>query len=386
MSDNRRVSFAGKSLVKIRSLGRVLGLVVVVGALFGAIEVQAAAAKTPTKKVSAAKAPAVPAAATIILRGDHSTTRALKDLAKAYEASKQGAITLQPFSTISALDAVNSGTADVAGSARVAMTERAEEKGTNFYPVAWDAVVPIVAFDNPVSNITLKQLHDLYLGRIANWKDLGGTDSGINLYSISAPLDGVEYSARLLLFHFGDQQVSAPRLYVNVEKLEEGITIDPHGIGFSTYSGVISNPKIKMLSVEGVRPSSATISDGSYPLYSALYLASRDDAPKHEEVSRFVAFAGSDQGREILRKDGLVPYGDVPDLIGKQDARIAFVNERVYGMTVSPSAVASAGTPVSAPNATAQALQRIAPTSERAIEAKERATRVNAAKADGTSD
>jgi phosphate transport system substrate-binding protein len=246
--------------------------------------------------------------------------------------------------------------------------------------------VPIVAYDNPASNITLKQLHDLYLGRIANWKDLGGADGSIDLYSISAPLDGVEYSARLLLFHFGDQQVSAPRLYVNVEKLEEGITIDPHGIGFSTFSGVAGNPKIKMLSVEGVHPSEATIADGSYPLYSALYLASRDDGRKHEEVSKFVAFAGSDQGREILRKDGLVPYGDVPDLIGKQDARIAFVNERVFGTTVSPTAVASTGTPVSAPNATAQALQRIAPTSERTAEAKERATRVNAAKADGTSD
>jgi phosphate transport system substrate-binding protein len=370
--------------VKIFSLGRVLGLALSVGALFGAIDVQAdAPAKTPAKK-SAAKAPAAPPVEAIVLRGDHSTTRALKDLVKAYEASKQGAVTVQPFSTISALDAVNSGSADLAGSARVAMSERAEEKGTNFYPVAWDAVVPIVSFDNPVSNITLKQLHDLYLGKIANWKDLGGPDSSINLYSISAPLDGVEFSARFLLFHYGDQSVSAPRLYVNVEKLEEGVTIDPHGVGLSTFSGVSSNPKIKMLSVEGVRPSIATISDGSYPFYSALYLASRDDARKHDDVARFIAFAGSEQGKEILRKHALVPYADVPDLIGKQDARIAFVNDRVFGATVSPTAVASTGTPVSAPNATAQALQRVAPTSERTAEAKDRAARANAAKADGT--
>jgi phosphate transport system substrate-binding protein len=115
----------------IRPLGRMLGLVVLVSALFGAIDVHAAAAKAAAKK-AAAKAPAVPPAETIVLRGDHSTTRSLKDLVKAYEASRQGAITVQPFSTISALDAVNSGTADVAGSARVAMSDRAEEKGTNF--------------------------------------------------------------------------------------------------------------------------------------------------------------------------------------------------------------------------------------------------------------
>src|ERR1700753_2468368 len=85
-----------------------------------------------------------------------------------------------------------------------------------------------------------------------------------------------------------------------------------------------------MLTVEVGHPSIATISDGSYPLYSALYLASRDDSKKHEEVTKFVAFAGSEQGREILRKHDLVPYADVPDLINKQDTRIALINDRVF--------------------------------------------------------
>lgn len=352
-----------------------------------AATVQAAATedkKPVTHKAPAKAAPAPPIDA-IVLRGDHSTARALKDLIKQYELGKQGKITLQPFSTVSGLDAVSAGTADLAGTARAAMPDRAEEKGINFYPVAWDAVVPIVAFDNPVSNITLKQLHDLYLGRINNWKDLGGPDSPINLYAIAPPLDGVEYSARLLLFHFGDQAVAAPRLYVNTEKLEEGITIDPHGMGLSTFSGVMTNPKVKMLTVEGARASLATIADGSYPMYSALYLASRDDGKQHEAVEKFIAFSGSDTAKEILRKDGLVPYGDVPNLMEKQAMRTAFVDSRVFGSALPAATVAvTSATPVSAPNATAQSLQRIAPTSERTIEAKDRAVRANAEKADGT--
>jgi phosphate transport system substrate-binding protein len=336
------------------------------------------------KKPAAHKAAPAPLD-TIILRGDHSTARALKDLVNQYELGKQGKITLQPFSTVSGLDAVSVGTADVAGSARPAMPDRIEEKGINFYPVAWDAVVPIVSSDNPISNVTLKQLHDIYLGRVNNWKELGGLDSPINLYAIAPPLDGVEYSARLLLFHFGDQAVSAPRLYVNTEKLEEGIAIDPHGMGLSTFSGVMTNAKVKMLTVEGARASDTTIADGTYPMYSALYLASRDDGKQHEAVEKFIAFSGSERGKEILRKDGLVPYGDVPDLISKQDARIAFVDSRVRGTTLPTTAIAAANTtPVSAPNATAQSLQRIAPTSERTLEAKDRAARANAEKADGT--
>jgi phosphate transport system substrate-binding protein len=346
--------------------------------------VSVSAAGAPEKKAVVHKT-AAPPMETIILRGDHSTARALKDLVKQYEVSKQGKITLQPFSTVSGLDAVSTGTADVAGSARSAMPDRIEEKGINFYPVAWDAVVPIVSSDNPVSNVTLKQLHDIYLGRVNNWKDLGGPDAPINLYAIAPPLDGVEYSARLLLFHFGDQAVAAPRLYVNTEKLEEGIIIDPHGMGLSTFSGVMTNAKVKMLTVEGARASIATISDGSYPMYSALYLASRDDGKQHEAVEKFIAFSGTDIAKEILRKDGLVPYGDVPDLMEKQAVRTAFVDSHVFGTSLPATTVAStSATPISAPNATAQSLQRIAPTSERTLEAKDRAVRANAEKADGT--
>ena len=77
----------------------------------------------------------------------------------------------------------------------------------------------------------MKQLHDIYLGKITNWNELGGADEPINLYAVAGPLDGVEYSLRQLLYHHGDQAVSVPRLYVNIEKLEEGIAIDPQRPG-----------------------------------------------------------------------------------------------------------------------------------------------------------
>src|ERR1700733_2035806 len=234
LRNNGAVSSSGTFFVNKQVFAGLSGLLCLLFFSVGAIGAPAGAAE---KKPAPHKAAPAPPLDTIVLRGDHSTARALKDLVKQYEVSKQGKITLQPFSTVSGLDAVSAGTADIAGSARPAMPDRAEEKGINFYPVAWDGVVPIVSSDNPVSNVTLKQLHDIYLGRVTNWKELGGPDSPINLYAIAPPLDGVEFSARLLLFHFGDQDVAAPRLYVNTEKLEEGIAIDPHGLGLSTFSG-----------------------------------------------------------------------------------------------------------------------------------------------------
>lgn len=324
------------------------------------------------KSEKVAKASAGPA---IILRGDHSTTRIYEDLVKAYEKAGDGRVTVQPFSTISGLDALHAGTADIAASARPAMPGRAEEQGTDFHPVAWDALVPIVSPGNPVNNISLRQLHDVYLGRITNWKELGGNDAPINLDGVAAPLDGVEYSTRVLLFHYGDQNVSVSRMYVNTEKLEEDIALNANGLGMSTLAGVAHNAKVKMLGVQGVRASTATIADGSYPLYSPIYLATRDGDPHEADVAKFIAFAGSDAGKAILREQGLVPYADVPDLATtKQDARLAYVSAQVKGMVVL------GGRPVSAPNATADFIARTAPTSLEAQSVKSQAAGLRADK------
>lgn len=353
--------------MKIRCMARVCGPFLLV--LAGPLALAAAPAKPHP---AAAKAHAAPG---IVLRGDHSTTRIYDPLAKAFEKAGEGRVVVQPFSTISGLDAVHEGTADVAATARAAMPGRAEEQGTNFYPVAWDALVPIVSPTNPVSDISLKHLHDVYLGRITNWKDLGGNDAPINLDGVAAPLDGVEYSTRLLLFHYGDQNVSVSRMYVNTEKLEEDIALNANGLGMSTLSGVFRNPKVKMLRVEGVRANPETVGEGVYPLYSAIYLAAREDDPEHAEVAKFVDFTGSDAGKALLRAQSLVPYGDAPELATtKQEARVAYVDAHVKGMVVMQ------GRPVSAPNATADMVARTAPTAPETQKIKAQAERLRAQK------
>jgi phosphate transport system substrate-binding protein len=312
-----------------------------------------------------------------VWRGDHVSARIVKDLAKQYEAGKLGKVEVQPFSTISGLDAVSAGSVDIAGSARVANPDRAEEKGINFFPLGWDALVPITSSKNPVSSITIKQLHDIYLGHLTDWKDLGGAPAEINLYAVAGPLDGVEYSTRELLFHHGDQDVSVPRVYVNTEKLEEAITIDPHGLGMSTLSGVAGNPAIKMLAVEGVYASTASVADGSYPLYTTLYFAARDDGRNKEAVQKFVSFADTDSAKAVLRKHSIVPFGDAADLMSKQDARVAYVDQRLHA-----NVLVLGDRPVAAPNATAASLTASAPSAVETQKAKAQAARINAEKAD----
>jgi len=349
---------------------------------------QDAAKKSAPAAPKAAKAPKAAAVAlpTIIWRGDRATARAfVRELAKGYETSKQGKVELQPFNTISGIDAVIDGSADIAGSARAPAPERLEEKQLTFYPVIWDALVPITSPKNPVNNVTLKQLYDIYLGRLTNWKELGGEDAPINLYAVASPTDGIEYSLRNLLYHHGDQAVSVPRLYVNIEKLEEGVAIDPHALGISLLASVNANHGLKALSVEGLSASPATITDGSYPLYTLLFLVSREDGKNIANVQKFVEYTSSDPVKALMRQHGLVPYADAPNLVANENARVAFIDTHLGTQVVAATA---GGTPVSAPVATADYLTRTAPNAPSTQEAKDRAARVQlekaAAKPEGT--
>ena len=349
------------------------------------------AAPAAAKKTAKAKAP-VPALPSLVWRGDHNTARAfMKDFAKDYEASKQGRFALTPFSTISGLDAVNDGTADIAGSSRPPMPGRTEEATTNFYPVAWDGLVMITSPKNPVGNLTLKQIQQIYLGHLTNWAELGGPDGPINLYAVAGPLDGSEYSLRDIIFHHGDQAVAVPRLYVNVDKLEEGIAIDPHGLGVSTLSSAHANPGLKMLTVEGIAASPASIADGSYPLYSPLFLASREDSPKKEAIQNFMRYVGSEPAQAVLRRHSLVPYGEAPNLPSRQAQRVAYVDALVRPEVVAAAAAAAStgSAPLSAPVASADFLTRTAPNAPGTQEAKDRAAQIllekQAQKSDGVS-
>ncbi len=311
----------------------------------------------------------------LLWRGDHATGRTIMDeLAKEYAREKKGKITLQPFSTVSGLDAVAQGTADIAGSARPKYSKRPEEAGINFVPVALDAAVLIAYPKNPVQSLTLHQVYDLYYGRITNWTAVGGEPKDVNLYGIAAPLDGVEFSVRDLVFRNGDQRVAIPRLYLNTTKLEEGVAIDPAGIGLSTLASIHDNKGVKALAIEGISATPATIADGSYPLYITLYLAAKSDSPKQPAIDRFIAFLNTDTAKAILRKHDLVPYSDATDAIARNATRTAFIDAHlnrepttaagaVAAVTPAPAAAAvPPPTPVSAPRAVLESKSRIAPT------------------------
>jgi phosphate transport system substrate-binding protein len=228
-------------------------------------------------------------------------------LAKSYEAKTGVHIDLQGGGATRGIRDVAAHDADIGGSCRRRMRANEEEKGVTMVPIAWDALVVIVNKDNPVSDISMDNLRDVYLGKITNWKQLGGPDQPIKLLAREGKFSGVGRTARKLLFGNYDQEFAASELFPSTGPLEQQIEVDANAIGLTGVSSARKR-NVKILDLNEKSPSYDNVKTGHYLLYRPLYLAYRDDSPNAEIIKDFLKYADTPEGRDVIRSNGTVPY------------------------------------------------------------------------------
>jgi phosphate transport system substrate-binding protein len=285
---------------------RSLSLLVATFSLVFALAATAAPAKHSKRHHEARHKTSGPA---LIVRGDQVSTEGLVDaVASAFADTGDGHLEVQPFNTVDGIDQALSGSVDMAASARPAYFKRPQEAGLTFTPVAWDALVLITNTANPVNNLTLRQVHDIYYGKITNWSQVGGSDQKIDLDGVASPLDGVQFSFRRLMFGNGDNPVAVPRLFINLDSLQSEVALDTKALALSTLVHARREKGIKIIPIEGVTPSLATLENATYPLPLTIYLAYKADSPKLATIQKFLTFLGGDKAAGILRGHDLLPH------------------------------------------------------------------------------
>ena len=180
-----------------------------------------------------------------------------------------------------------------------------QERDAELVQVAWDALVVIVHPDNPVTDISLKNLKRVYDGELTNWSELGGDDRPIGLITREGTTRGVGHMFRQIVFSDPDYTFKARALKVKstkplekkVEKVKTALAVD----GISSAQ----KRRVKFLSLDGVTPSKENIASGKYPLYRPLYLAYNKNQVS-AQTQKFIAFALSAEGQAIISRQGTV--------------------------------------------------------------------------------
>lgn len=190
--------------------------------------------------------------------------------------------------------------------------EKATQEGTEFEytEIGKEAFVFFVHKDNPITNLTTEQIKGIYSGEITNWKEVGGADEKIVAFQRN---EGSGSQSMLIRF-MGDTSIMTPPTE-QVNDLMSGIidqvsqyknTSSSIGFSFRYYlEGIIKNPNVKTISIDGIEPNKENIRKGEYPITSPVYAVTYKNND-NENVQKLLEWILSDEGQEIVEKTGYV--------------------------------------------------------------------------------
>jgi phosphate transport system substrate-binding protein len=181
--------------------------------------------------------------------------------------------------------------------------------------IARDAIAVIVNPENPVSQLTLEQISDIYSGKINNWLEVGGedrpivrlsreTNSGTHVYFLEVVLRLGQKDNKTL---FSMDTLLLP----SSEGIIAEVRDNPNAIGYDGLGYV--TPDVKVIAVareEGapyVLPSAATVGSGEYPVARDLYMYTANEPTG--VVKQYLDWILSPEAQETVTELGFVPVG-----------------------------------------------------------------------------
>ncbi|MDR3048429.1 MAG: phosphate ABC transporter substrate-binding protein [Elusimicrobiota bacterium] len=181
------------------------------------------------------------------------------------------------------------------------------------FVVGYDGLAVLVNKNNPVEELTMAQLRDIFTGKITNWKELGGDDLKIVILSRESN-SGTHMFFKEQVLRLGNVNAKdefSPRslLMPSSTAIFDEIEQNPHTIG---YVGMgFASDLVKTIKVaqtkgqESVLPTVDNVLSWKYPISRPLYLYTDGD-PKGL-VKDFIDYALSDKGQKIVEETFFVP-------------------------------------------------------------------------------
>ena len=252
-------------------------------------------------------------AETIKIGGTGSALGTMQLLGKAFAAANPGmSIAIVPsLSSGGGIKAALSGSIDVAVSARPAKPEE-KSAGINMAMYAKTAFVVATAKSNPTSNLTLRDIADIYAGRKQNWQDGSPIrvilrppgDSDIMALQEMSPEVSAAVTEAL-----AKKDTAGMAVAMNDQEAATLLEKTPGAIGSSTLALIVSEGRpLKALAINGAVPSAKTLGDGSYPYHRAFYAGTT--AKLSPAAAKFMAFLRSPEAAAIIQENGQIPARD----------------------------------------------------------------------------
>jgi phosphate transport system substrate-binding protein len=196
---------------------------------------------------------------------------------------------------------VGEGLVDVGNSGRKPTAEEIAKYDLKLFKWAIDGVGIVVNPKNDVRAMTRAQVIDIFAGKMTNWKDLGGADKPINVYTRDEASGTREVFWKKAL----SQGEITPKanFVVSNGAMKSAIAQDPYGIGYVSVGHM--DETVAPVAFDGVVPTLENVKQGKYTIARGLYSNTKGDPG--ELTMKFIDYLFTAEGQEIAASKGFIP-------------------------------------------------------------------------------
>lgn len=238
---------------------------------------------------------------TVSTDGSTSMEKVIGYLSEAYMGKNSDVkVTYNSTGSGAGIQAVQEGRCDIGLASRNLKDE--EKANLNETVVAIDGIAVIVNPENPVADLTVEQIAQVYTGEVTNWQEVGGDDAPIvciGREAASGTRDGFES-----IIGTADNCKYAQEL-TSTGDVVQTVSSNPNAIGYASLASV--SDQVQTISVEGIMPSDETILNGDYKIQRNFVLVTKKDKELTGSAKDFFDFCMSSQADEYITKAGAVP-------------------------------------------------------------------------------
>ncbi len=239
---------------------------------------------------------------TVATDGSTSMEKVIGALGEVFMQENEGVkFTYNPTGSGSGISAVAEGRCDIGLSSR-SLKDEEKTQGLTETVLAYDGIAIIVNPNNPIDDLTVEQIADIYTGKITNWAELGGNDGEIVVIgreANSGTRDGFE-----TITGTKDKCVYRQELTATGDVITS-VSQNENAIGYASLAAI--KDSVKAIKVNSVVASEESVKNGTYLIQRPFVLVTKSDKELSPTAQKFFDFALSEEARDIISKAGAVP-------------------------------------------------------------------------------
>ncbi|MBD8033488.1 MULTISPECIES: phosphate ABC transporter substrate-binding protein [Solibacillus] len=237
----------------------------------------------------------------ITISGSTSVGPLAEKLAEKYEETENVKIEINQIGSSAGITNAIKDVSQIGMSSRDLKQEEIDS-GIKELVIAYDGIVVVAHPSNPVKDLTMEQVKQIFTGEITNWKELGGKDLEIVVVSREDGSGSRDAFQEIVGYKSG-QLIRNAIVASGNGNIKTTVATNKHAVGFISFEYI--DETVSAMDINGVKAEAGNVLDGNYQLSRPFLFVHKEDVP--EAATKFMDFILSADGQKIVEAAGAIP-------------------------------------------------------------------------------